>query len=588
MNNKNTNTIAIILLIFMATLAVASVYYDSVTMDESSHLPAGYSYVSQADMRINPEHPPVVKDLAGIPLLFVPEINFPYQSKSWTQEVNGQWGFGADFLYHSGNNPDKMIFLGRLPIIAILILLGFFVFKWTKELFGGNSALLALFLYSFSPTLLAHGRLVTTDVAAAFGAFTATYYFVKFLKHSSAKNLILSGIFLGIAELLKFSLILLVPLFGVLVIFWPMTNSESFKEYLKKFWFYFVRCVLIGLVGLFLIWLVYLYHVWNYPPDLQIRDIKFILSSFGVEPLKNLVIWMADKPIFRPFAQYMLGLFMVLQRASGGNTGYFFGEISAAGWKGYFPFVYLAKEPLAFIILLFTAIIYSFWLMAKKIFSGGLKYKIHSWLKHHFAEFAMLLFVLIYWTTSLKSNLNIGVRHLLPVFPFTISLAAGAIMILIEKPKFALTKKIILAGFLVWQAVSVLLVFPSFLSYFNEAIGAANGYKYVVDSNYDWGQDLRRLSFWVEKNNIDKIYVDYFGGGSPQYYLGNKYQSWWGTRSPKDLKSGDYLAVSATFLQGGRGAAHKGFTDPTDYYMWLNNYTPVARIGYSIFIYKMP
>ena len=555
-------------------------------MDESSHLPAGYSYVSQADMRINPEHPPIVKDLASAPLLFVKGINFPYTSKSWTNEVNGQWGFGADFLYRSGNNPDKIIFLGRLPMIAILILLGFFVFRWSKELFGSKAALLALFLFSFSPTLLAHGRLVTTDVAAAFGAFTATYYFVKYLKDSTTKNLIKAGIFFGLAELLKFSLVLLAPAFGVLVLVWALIKSRSFIEFFKIFWYYFLRCILIALVAFILIYVVYLFHVWNYPPSRQVSDTQFILNSFKQRGLADLVAKMAGIPILRPIAQYLLGLFMVLQRASGGNTGYFMGEISAAGWKNYFPTLYFTKEPLTFIILLFAALIFGLQLAIKKRFKIA-EASFNGWLKSHFSEFSMLVFIIIYWAFSLNSNLNIGVRHLLPVFPFTISLVASGTMLWLKSPKLFL-KKIILAVLLVWQAASVLSVFPSFLSYYNElAGGTANGYKIAVDSNYDWGQDLKRLTNWVSQNKIDKIYVDYFGGGNPEYYLGSKYQSWWGDRNPNELPKGSYLAISATFLQGGQGKPVASFDQPYGYYDWLKNYTPIARIGYSIFIYKI-
>jgi hypothetical protein len=109
----------------------------------------------------------------------------------------------------------------------------------------------------------------------------------------------------------------------------------------------------------------------------------------------------------------------------------------------------------------------------------------------------------------------------------------------------------------------------------------------VADSNLDWGQDLKRLKNWVEKNKIEKIYVDYFGGSSPEYLLKTKYAPWWGTRNPEELPKGSYLAVSATFLQGGRGEVIPSLRQPAGYYRWLNQYTPVAKIGYSIFVYKI-
>jgi 4-amino-4-deoxy-L-arabinose transferase-like glycosyltransferase len=587
MSNRSTNIIAICLLIFAFFMAVFSMKNDSLTMDELAHLPAGYSYLTQKDMRLNPEHPPLVKDLSAIPLLFIKNIHFPKETKSWKEDVNGQWDFGNKFLFHSGNPAHKMIFWARIPMILILLLLGFYIFKWARELFGNKAGLLALFLFSFSPTLLAHGRLVTTDVGATAGIFIATYYFVKFLKNSSKKNLIIAGIAFGLAELAKFSTILLFPLFGLLVIFWSWKKSTDFKNFLKIFRKYFLLTALVAIIAYVLVWAVYLYHTWNYPTQRQARDVQFILSSFDSRPLANMVVWMADKPVLRPAAQYLLGVFMVLQRAVGGNTTYFLGQVSAAGWKTYFPIVYVIKQPLAFIILLIITLLYSTWLIKKPFWQEPLK-RFKNWLVFHFAEFSMLLAVAIYWSVSLKSNLNIGVRHLLPVFPFTILLVSGVTTKWIFSQPLSKVKQFLIAGLIIWQAVSVVSVFPHFLAYSNELTGGpSQTYLYTVDSNLDWGQDLKRLKEWADKKGIKKIYVDYFGGSDVKYYLGNKFSPWWSARNPKELPKGSYLAVSATFLQGGRGEPAPGFNQPTGYYNWLYQYKPIAKIGYSIFVYHI-
>ncbi len=586
MPNRLTNIIAIFLLVFVFFIGVFSMKNDSLTMDELAHLPAGYSYLTQKDMRLNPEHPPLIKDLAAIPLLFIKNINFPSETKSWKKDVNGQWDFGNKFLFHSGNPAYKMIFWARIPMILILLLLGFYIFRWARELFGNKTGLLSLFLFSFSPTLLANGRLVTTDVGAAAGIFIASYYFVKFLKNSSLKNLIFAGIAFGLAEVMKFSVILLFPLFGLLIIFWAYAKSSNFKGFLKVFGKYLLFFIFITAIAYSLIWAIYFYHTWNYPPERQARDSQFILSSFGSKPLVNAVVWMADKPILRPAAQYLLGVFMVLQRATGGNTTYFLGQVSASGWKTFFPIVYTIKQPLPFIILLMLSLFYLAWSNKKPFWQEPLK-RFKKWLSPHIAEFSMLLAIAIYWSVSLKSNLNIGVRHLLPVFPFTI-LLVSAVTIKWLKPPFLLPKRALLAGLLVWQAISVLSVYPHFLAYFNElAGGPSHGYIYTVDSSLDWGQDLKRLDDWLNKKRINKIYVDYFGGSDTKYYLGNKFAPWWGTRNPKELPKNSYLAVSATLLQGGRGEPVPGFNQPTGYYDWLYQYKPVATIGYSIFVYHI-
>lgn len=561
--------------------ALFSMKGDSLTMDELAHLPAGYSYLTQKDMRLNPEHPPLVKDLAALPLLFIKNINFPSDVRAWKEDINGQWDFGNQFLFKSGNPADQLIFWGRLPMIFLLLLLGFHIFKFAKERFGEKAALLSLFLFSFSPTFLAHGRLVTTDVGAAFGVVFATYYFLKALENPDRKTVIAAGLAFGVAELLKFSLILLVPFFIFLGAAWWLAKSGKLKDVFKTL-------VSVFLLGFLLVGIVYQYHVWSYPPERQVYDTKTTLGSFQNRPIADLIVWMADKPLLRPYAQYGLGLAMVFQRATGGNTTYFLGEVSASGWKSYFPIVYLIKEPLSFHVLAFLAFLSGCWLLIKKRL---------SWIKSNFPVFAMVVFITLYWLTSLKSNLNIGVRHLLPLFPFTIMLTSLMAVKLLKGPYLKL-RYVVLAVLIVWQAFSVISVYPSFLAYFNESIGGSgNGYRYVVDSNLDWGQDLKRLAKWTNAitcvdpgdcRKIDKIYVDYFGGADAKYHLKEKYAPWRGDQNPEELPSGSYLAISATFLQGGRGKPAQGFDQPNGYYRWLDKYEPVTKIGNSIFVYYIP
>lgn len=573
---KLTNIFAFFLLAWMILAMFFSVRGDSLTMDELSHLPAGYSYVSQKDMRINPEHPPLVKDLAGIPLLFIKSIKFPYESTAWKDDVNGQWAFGSTLLFHSGNPADKMIFWGRLPMLLFVLILGIYIFKWSKELFGNKTALLSLFLFSMSPTFLAHGRLVTTDVAAATAFFVGTYYFVRALRNPVWKNIVIAGIVFGIAELLKFSVIILAPLFifFALLCWWPLKKIRFIDA---------VRILItVFVIGFCLVWIVYLFHTWNYPVEKQVSDTRNILTSYGFRPAANFVIWLASIPVFRAFAHYLLGLLMVFQRAAYGNTTYFLGEVSAAGWKSYFPIVYAIKEPLAFHILTLIAVIFALSRIKtpyyRKIFS-----RLKNWLNDNFAEFAMLCVIAAYWAISLRANLNIGVRHLLPAIPFTIVLISRETKILAANSKKIFLP--ILTLLLTWQAVTVIKVYPHFLTYFNELAGGPdNGYKRTVDSNLDWGQDLKRLKNWVEKNGIEKIYVDYFGGADAEYYLGDRYLPWNGQNSPKEFPKGNYLAVSVTFLQGGRGKPVTNFDQPHEYYAWLDD-NPTYKIGRSIFVY---
>jgi len=619
MTNRRTNIIAVILLIFVFLVTIFSMKDDSMTMDEQAHLPAGYSYLTQRDMRLNPEHPPLIKDLAALPLLFINGIEFPHEIKDWQEDVNGQWGFGSHFMYEMGNPADQMLFWGRIPMVLILILLGFYIFKWTKELFGNNAAIFSLFLFSFSPTFLAHGRLVTTDVGAAAGALIATYYFIKFLQNSSKKNLIIAGIILGFAQLAKFSLFLLLPAFGILIMVWSIIKAFDFKSFWKTFGLYLARFILILLISAIVISLIYAYNIWNYPVERQISDIKtlhqgkpipflteglmalskipvvgkgvdFFLNALGpaskyLTDLSEVLTVFAKNRFLRPFGQYLHGLSLVIQRGLGGHTTFFLGEVSAVGWKNYFPIVYILKEPLAFHILTIIALILAS-ILIKEPFWRNTITRIEGWIKLHFPEFAMLIFIAVYWISSISSPLNIGVRHLLPVFPFTFLLVSAVITNWLKSPPFGI-KYLIIGVLVVWQIISVIKIYPHFLAYFNEIAGGPDqGYLYTVNSNLDWGQDLKRLKKWVDDRGLDRIYIDYFGGSDTRYHFKEKCAPWWGTRNPAEFPKGNYLAVSATFLQGGRGDPVPGFNQDWGHYRWLNQYEPpVDKIGYSIFIY---
>ncbi|PIV10318.1 MAG: hypothetical protein COS49_01140 [Candidatus Portnoybacteria bacterium CG03_land_8_20_14_0_80_41_10] len=611
LNNKITNFLAAFLLIMMLTLAFFSMRDDSATMDEQAHIPAGYSYISQKDMRLNPEHPPLLKDLAGLSAwlgskLTAQPIHFPDQIESWQKGVNDQWVFGSQFLYRSGNDADKIILWARLPMLLIMLLLGIYIFKWAKEIYGHRAGLLALLLYSFSPTFLAHSRYVTTDVGAAAAFFIAAYYLIKWLQKPSKRNLVWAGLVFGLALLTKFSLALLIPYFIFLVIVWVILKKQPLLKSM-------LGLLLIGLIGLALIWPVYQFHVWNYPVERQLTDTQFHFRDFAVEEASAPVIWMADKPLLRPYGQFFLGFLMVMRRVLGGNTTYFLGEVSNLGWHHYFPIVFLIKIPLTFLIFILIALFLAAW-QIKKPFWQKPYHRTLKWLKNHLIEFAFLSFLVLYWATSIKSNLNIGVRHILPTFPFLYILVSGQIDRWLNisfwpiLEKFKLTaqglghtfktafllclktyfKYLVVAILLFWYIWGTLAIYPHFLAYFSQFIGGTkNGYKYVTDSNLDWGQDLKRLAQFVEENKIDQIYLSYFGGGSPEYYLGNKYQLWWGDRHPSELPPNSWLAVSATLLQGGRGWPAPGFNQKTGYYNWLNQYEPVEVIGYSIFVYHI-
>ncbi|MBI2011117.1 MAG: glycosyltransferase family 39 protein [Candidatus Colwellbacteria bacterium] len=570
---------------------------ESAIMDELAHIPAGFSYVKLFDYRLNPEHPPLVKMLAGLPLAFM-DLNFPTESTSWQDDVNGQWVTGTEFLYESGNNADQIIAWARVGPMLLTLVLIFFTYFWAKEMMGAKWAFLPTLMVAFSPTVLAHGHYVTTDIGAALGFLVATYYFIRFLNYQSKRNLWLAGIAFGFAQLLKFSTVLLVPLVILLVLIF-----SGIKAFQKKSWrtigIPVVKTFLIFLIGLAVIYPFYLLTTINYPPEKQAADTEFILTSFagGRDPAREsckplrcvaeATIWASDKPLLRPMAQYLLGIEMVLQRSAGGNTVYFLGEVSADAGPLYFPVVYKLKEPIPILILIAIAFLFSLYQIGKSIAKKSASFT--NYLGTHQAEFALLTLILVYGLYSITSPLNIGVRHLLPILPPIYLLTAGSLKnwVMADKSRKKMGFVLVMTA---WLLVEAVITYPHYLSYFNEAVGTNNGWRYVTDSNYDWGQDMKRLKAFATKNpEIDKIAIDYFGGASPSYYLGSKFVAWQSNKGnplDSDIK---WFAISVNTLQNATAMTASDFERKAeDEYQWLKKpYEPYARAGKSIFIYKL-
>ena len=575
-------------------LATTSLWDDSFIVDEIPHVGAGYSYVTKGDFRLNPEHPPLAKDLAGLALSLLAIDQSAFSTQYWTSDVNGQWNFGRALIYNPVNSVDAITRTAKTTMLIFFILSAVLIYRWAQERYGKNAALIATILFSFSPTVLAHSRFVTTDMPALFGVLLGTYFFIKFLQKPGFWRFGLAAVAFGIAQLTKFSAVLLAPLFVLMTLAWIAANFKSLKSSVVLF----IRSVLLMAMGIILIvWPVYALHTMNYPPEKQKTDTTEHLGSYGNRLFADPVVWASDKPVIRPLAYYATGILMVNQRSIGGNTTFFLGEVRNYAWKKYFPVVYAIKEPLAFWGLTLIVLL----ILSAQVKSLKLKVKsVRNWTKTYFVEFSMLLWLAIYWYLSIRANLNIGVRHLLPTYGFVFILLAGQLVGIADRTKnleLRIKNKFkksiihysifIIPLLLVWYVYETVSVHPYYLTYFNQiAGGPAGGHQYVVDSNLDWGQDLKRLTAWVEENGVDKIHLDYFGWADQKYYLKDKLV-WIDAGRYKNAMDflaenpdGGYLAVSASFYMGSRG-------DPVNNYIWLDAYKPVATIGNSIFVWKI-
>jgi hypothetical protein len=322
------------------------------------------------------------------------------------------------------------------------------------------------------------------------------------------------------------------------------------------------------------------------------------------------------------------------------------GHVVGSGGPMYFPLLYLLKEPIPTLIIVIVALLLACWWFLKK-FAGNpsIKKAWHSFTQYldtNFSQFSLASFVILYWGYSVQSPLNIGLRHVIPTLPFIAILASGVWKKWITTFDFSganltsmasfaaaamrslamrTAKYLLLILLLLWLLIETLVVSPNFLSYFNEfGGGTMNGYRFVTDSNYDWGQDLLRLQEFVSQYGrcvdatfaahyssfcatgigpADQIAVDYFGGGNPAYALGANEVDWSSSKGNPALQGIRWLAVSVNTLEGATQPLGPGQTrNASDTYAWLtalrppqpgmgNVPPPDYRVGTSIFVYHL-
>jgi hypothetical protein len=379
----------------------------------------------------------------------------------------------------------------------------------------------------------------------------------------------------------------------------PDKLGRRILEYLGGF-------IVATLTSFGLIWVAYIPHVMQMPKEVQGNLINYSLPNEKYHLIIKLLNKLQNLPFGKALVQYLLGLSMVFNRVKSGNTTYFMGDVTNQSFFWYFPATYLLKTPLSFIILTIVSLIYSIYQYFRRT---PLKVwqKFSEYINNHFIEFSFLVFIFVYSYLSITGNLNLGIRHLFPIMPFIFILVSKKIVELMKNTKRK-KARIVLCSFLIiilsWYLISTIISFPKYIAYFNELIGGGkNADKYFTDSNVDWGQDLIRLKSYTDNHpEIDKIAIDYFGGGDVKYYFckrkyddnnqlianangydcaDSKYIYWDAT---KGVYPGKYLAVSETFLFDdiyyARLRGDSGYT-------WLRQKTPIEKIGNSIYIYKL-
>src|SRR5208282_4488070 len=167
---------------------------NSITWDEDDHIYAGYMSWKHGDFGLNPEHPPLVKLVAALPLLDMPLKMPVLQDRMFKHEA---FLGGKDFFFK--NDANAMLFRARMAVTFFTLLLALLVFLAAQEMFGTVAGFIALGLLVFDPNLLAHGAVVGTDVGLSCFTFASVYAFYRYVKSPSPWRLIVVGIATGLA-----------------------------------------------------------------------------------------------------------------------------------------------------------------------------------------------------------------------------------------------------------------------------------------------------------------------------------------------------------------------------------------------------
>lgn len=589
-----------VLLIVMFGLGISSMANDSATVDEGAHIAAAYSYLHYGDYRLNPEHPPLIKDLAGLPLRFM-NLSFPDNEAAWTAELNGQWNSGLNFLYHIGNDAQAILFWARLPILLLAVGFGIVLYRFVLHRWGKAVALLTLFFYALSPNIIAHAHYVTTDLGASVFMFLALMGYIRFIERPDGPNLFLLSLGLAGAQLAKFSSVVLYPIL-LLVTIGVVIAWKQPRGWVARVRLYVGGLVAASALSIIWVWMYYIPHVMRMPHDVQERLISGSLNGRTAGVANDLITLSHYLPL-KSLVQYLLGLAMVFGRVTNGSITYFNGEVSDQSFRLYFPEIFIIKTQVAFLALGLIAL----GLMLVRLYRRDLIRVIGATIREHLALFTLGFFAVCYFVMSVAGNLNLGIRHILPIYvPLFILVAVATVKTArrLAGTRWRVASASVLAPLLTWYAVATLWIYPSFTAYFNELIGGPdNAYKYVSDSSVDWGQDLLRLKQYVNAHpEITHLALDYFGGADARYYFCERtydsggllientdgydctdsvYESWHPENGPY---AGQYIAVSETFLENDRWYSiqrgDKGYED-------LRNMRPIAKIGYSIYLFKL-
>lgn len=541
------------LLALHAWLAVSATIDLGVTADETAHLTGGYSYWRFNDYRLQPENGNLPQRWAALPLLEMqPHLQPHEQQDEWSR--SHVWLIAQRFFFESGNSTEYMLLWARTAMIAWSVATAGLVFLWSRRLWGEAAAVFSLALYSFSPTTLAHGPLVTSDMCATFWLLAATGAWWRLLQRVDRGTLLISLLAASGAAVAKFSCVLLLPTVALLTL-WRLCRAEPLAIELgpRLRRISAGRLEQTGVLGLVValhllaawvvVWACFGFRYSAFAPDLP-QAVKFFAAWDAVVP--NHGFWRT----FFDFARshhllpeaYLQGFAYVLAAAQA-RGAFLAGQFGSTGWWWFFPYAFAVKSSLTELVVALAVSVF-----AVRTFVRSERDRM---LRHLTPVAPLVVFAIVYGGFSLASHLNIGHRHILPLYP-VLFIAAGALL----RNRRHTVAAVAAVSLVALGAVEVVAVRPHYLTYFNRIAGGPDsGWRHLVDSSLDWGQNLPRLSAWLKSHRAhdEPVYASIFGTDDAAYHGVDAeelspYYSFGRHRRWSELKPGLYC-IGATMLQ---------------------------------------
>ena len=531
-------------LLLMGTVMWRSSLAMSPTYDEPAHIVSGMAYWQMHDTRLFPEHPPLAKMVAAIPMImFAPRPD--YNDKTFCGRAPCEWIFPKRYLEHTQDLP-RLIMLARIPITMGTLFLGYMVYLVARRLFGHAGAALSLLTYSLSPFFLGYGSLVITDIMLALFCLWCCRAYADLVEQSSMRGRINLGLVFAGACLTKFSAGLMLPVFGIA---WLWNQRKGRTSQPKRNMIPQLSiAMLTAAFSILFFYAVFCNHT-STTELLRERADSFQQSPHLAEISRQIASWLERHPTFatisNPAGLYATGL--ICFSAWLNLPGYALGSYHAHGVWYYFPTAFLFKT--APMVLLLLVVFIGVWLHRKFTQKQVAVDEFHAPYKNNLLS-VIVITLLVFTASSMASNINLGIRH------FSVPIVLLHVLIGAMVPwitGFAAAKsRVVLRTFwitvLVGSTITAMLAFPNYIAYFNFLHGDVPAQDIVNDSNLDWGQSLPAIEQFRAEHGISNLYVNSATMTEPNLYIQGAKPWICGEGIPKEA---EWLAVSANYITSG-------------------------------------